>query len=82
MRKVFFKLHMFGAAGQSEDGDERSSRTTAAGTRLANLNRAIHTGDIVGMPTKILMSLASFAAVAQVITGLMMGGTRRDAARR
>jgi uncharacterized iron-regulated membrane protein len=53
-----------------------SSRTTAAGTRLINLNRAIHTGDLFGMPTKILMSLTSLAAVAQVITGLMMWSKR------
>jgi sulfite reductase (NADPH) flavoprotein alpha-component len=49
-----------------------SSRTTAAGTRIINTNRAIHTGDIFGIPSKILMSLASLAAVAQVITGLTM----------
>jgi uncharacterized iron-regulated membrane protein len=49
-----------------------SSRTTAAGTRIINANRAIHTGDIFGIPSKILMSLASLAAVAQVITGLTM----------
>lgn len=49
-----------------------SSRTTAAGTRLVTLNRAVHTGDILGIPTKILMSLASLAAVAQVVTGAVM----------
>lgn len=49
-----------------------SSRTAPAGTRLINLNRAVHTGDILGVPTKLLMSLASLAAVAQAITGLMM----------
>lgn len=54
-----------------------SSRTTAAGTRLIILNRAIHTGDILGRPTKIVMSLASLAAVAQAITGLMMWWKRR-----
>ena len=59
-----------------------SMRTTAAGTRLIILNRAIHTGDISGMPTKILMSLASFAAVAQVITGLVMWWKRPVAASR
>ena len=59
-----------------------SSRTTAAGTRLVILNRAIHTGDILGLPTRILMSLASLAAVAQLLTGLMMWGERRDATRR
>lgn len=54
-----------------------SSRTTAAGTRIINLNRAIHTGDIFGIPTKILMSLASLAAVAQVMTGLTMWWKRK-----
>lgn len=49
-----------------------SSRTTAGGTRIINLNRAIHTGDVFGVPSKILMSLTSVAAVAQVITGLAM----------
>jgi len=49
-----------------------SSRTTAGGTRVINMNRAIHTGDIFGIPSKWLMSLASLAAVAQVITGLTM----------
>jgi uncharacterized iron-regulated membrane protein len=49
-----------------------SSRTTAAGTRIINTNRAIHTGDIFGIPSKILVSLASLAAVTQVITGLTM----------
>jgi uncharacterized iron-regulated membrane protein len=56
-----------GAVMQAE-----SSRTTAAGTRLVILNRAVHTGDIFGVPTKILMSLASLAAVAQVVTGALM----------
>jgi uncharacterized iron-regulated membrane protein len=54
-----------------------SSRTTAAGTRLITLNRAIHTGDLFGLPTKLLASLGSFAAVAQVITGLVLWWTRR-----
>jgi uncharacterized iron-regulated membrane protein len=55
-----------------------SSRTTAAGTRMVILNRAIHTGDVLGMPTKVLMSLASLAAVAQAISGLMMWWKRRQ----
>lgn len=54
-----------------------SSRTTAAGTRLVNLNRAIHTGDVFGIPSKILMSLASLAAAAQAITGALMWWKRR-----
>jgi uncharacterized iron-regulated membrane protein len=54
-----------------------SSRTTAAGTRLVILNRAVHTGDIFGVPTKMLMSLASVAAVTQVVTGTLMWWKRR-----
>jgi uncharacterized iron-regulated membrane protein len=49
-----------------------SSRTTGAGTRAVILNRAVHTGDIFGMPTKILMSLASLAAAAQTVSGTLM----------
>jgi uncharacterized iron-regulated membrane protein len=49
-----------------------SSRTTGAGTRVINLNRAIHTGDVFGVPSKIVMSLTSIGAVAQVISGLAM----------
>ncbi len=54
-----------------------SSRTTAPGTRIINTNRAIHTGDIFGMPSKILMSLTSLAAIAQVITGVTMWWKRK-----
>jgi len=54
-----------------------SSRTTAAGTRIINANRAIHTGDIFGASSKILMSLTSLAAIAQVITGVTMWWKRK-----
>jgi uncharacterized iron-regulated membrane protein len=54
-----------------------SSRTAPAGTRLVTLNRAIHTGDLFGMPTRILMSLASLMAVVQVVSGVLMWGNRR-----
>jgi uncharacterized iron-regulated membrane protein len=54
-----------------------SSRTTAAGTRMVILNRGIHTGDLFGLPTKALMSLASLAVVAQATSGLMMWWKRR-----
>ena len=48
------------------------SRGAPAGARLVILNRAIHTGDLFGMPSKILVSLASLAALAQVLTGVTM----------
>jgi len=68
-------------------GDVRlaeSSRTTAAGTRLKNANRAWHTGDIFGMPSKAIMSLASLMLALQVVSGVMSWwkrtmGKRREA---
>ena len=59
-----------------------SSRTTAMGTRLINWNRAIHTGDIFGMPSKIVMSLASLAIFVQFVSGLVMWWKRTRAAKR
>lgn len=53
------------------------SRTAPAGTRLKVINRAIHTGDIFGMFSKIVMSLASLALGFQVISGLRMWWLRK-----
>jgi len=47
------------------------SRTAPPGSRLITLNRAIHTGDVFGVPSKIVMSLASLALVAQFVTGVL-----------
>ena len=49
-----------------------NSRTAPGGRRFENYNRAIHTGDIFGMPSKIVMSIASAMAPVQLITGVMM----------
>jgi uncharacterized iron-regulated membrane protein len=49
-----------------------NSRTAPTGTRTINQNRAIHTGDIFGYPTKILMALACFLLIIQSITGYYM----------
>lgn len=48
------------------------SRTAPAGSRIITANRAIHTGDILGTPSKVLMSLASLMLVAQMISGVAM----------
>jgi uncharacterized iron-regulated membrane protein len=48
------------------------SRTAPAGARLVIANRAIHTGDLLGIPGKTLMSLASLAVVIQAWSGLVM----------
>ncbi|HWF67685.1 MAG TPA: PepSY-associated TM helix domain-containing protein [Acidobacteriaceae bacterium] len=50
-----------------------SSRKAAFGTKAIIIeNRAIHTGQIYGYPTKILMSLASLMLVILTITGYYM----------
>jgi uncharacterized iron-regulated membrane protein len=48
------------------------SRTAPTGARMVIANRAIHTGDIFGIPSKFLMSLASLMAAVQVVTGVLM----------
>lgn len=60
----------------------QSSRTAPAGTRLVNLNRALHTGDIGGLPTKLLACLMSLAVVVQAFTGVVMWWKRRTPAKR
>ncbi len=55
-----------------------SSRTSPAGTRLVNLNRAVHTGDIGGWPSKIFACLMCLALVAQVFSGVVMWWKRRQ----
>jgi uncharacterized iron-regulated membrane protein len=60
----------------------QSSRTAPAGTRLVNLNRALHTGDIGGLPTKVLACLASLAVVVQAFSGVVMWWKRRTPAKR
>jgi uncharacterized iron-regulated membrane protein len=41
------------------------------------LNRAIHTGDIFGIPSKALASIISLALVAQLASGVMIWLKRR-----
>jgi uncharacterized iron-regulated membrane protein len=58
------------------------SRTAPAGRRMVNANRAIHTGDIFGIPSKTILSLASLMAVAQLVSGLAMWWKRRTPRKR
>jgi uncharacterized iron-regulated membrane protein len=46
------------------------SRTAPAGTRMVIANRAIHTGDIFGIPGKALASVVSLTLVLQLISGI------------
>jgi uncharacterized iron-regulated membrane protein len=54
-----------------------NARTAPAGTRLWNLNRPIHTGDIWGWPTRLLACLASFVLAVQSVSGVWMWLSRR-----
>jgi uncharacterized iron-regulated membrane protein len=58
-----------------------SSRTAPGGRRIEILNRAIHTGDLFGLPSKIVMSLASLMAPVQLITGIMLWSRRKRSSR-
>lgn len=58
-----------------------NSRTAPGGRRVEILNRAIHTGDIFGLPSKIVMSLASLMAPVQLITGVMLWSRRKRGSR-
>jgi uncharacterized iron-regulated membrane protein len=49
---------------------------------MVNANRAIHTGDIFGIPSKTILSLASLMAVMQLMSGLAMWWKRRTQRKR
>jgi uncharacterized iron-regulated membrane protein len=49
-----------------------NSRTAPAGTRIMNLNRPIHTGDIYGWATRLIACAASFLLAVQSISGVFM----------
>jgi uncharacterized iron-regulated membrane protein len=48
----------------------RDFRTDSLGYRVIRFNRSIHTGDLLGLPTHILVSLSSLLLVAMVTTGV------------
>ena len=50
----------------------KNFKTDSMGYRVIRFNRSIHTGDVMGTPTHILMSLSSLLLVAMVITGVVI----------
>ena len=58
----------------------QGSRTAPAGARMVIANRAIHTGEIFGVPSQMLASVASLMAVVQLVSGVVMWWKRRSAA--
>ena len=55
------------------------SRTAPSGARIVIQNRAIHTGDIFGIPSKAVVSLASVMLVLQFVSGVAMWLKKRSA---
>lgn len=53
------------------------SRRAPAGYRLVNLNRALHTGDVLGISSKAVLSVASLIMPLQLLTGSVMWVKRR-----
>jgi uncharacterized iron-regulated membrane protein len=49
-----------------------STRDAQLGTRIDNLKRSLHTGDVLGKPTEALWFLAALVMVSQVVTGVAM----------
>jgi uncharacterized iron-regulated membrane protein len=57
-----------------------NTRTAPLGTRILNLKRSVHTGDIFGAPTKVLYCVVSAGIALQAITGVLIWlGTRKRA---
>ncbi|MBZ5625094.1 MAG: PepSY domain-containing protein [Acidobacteriia bacterium] len=50
----------------------QGSRAASAGVRMVIQNRAIHTGDILGIPSKTILSVASLMLVMQGVSGVVM----------
>jgi uncharacterized iron-regulated membrane protein len=52
--------------------DVVSTRRQPLGTRILNLKRSIHTGDVFGWPSQALAFLVSLSLAGQVVTGFLI----------
>ncbi|WP_316800247.1 PepSY-associated TM helix domain-containing protein [Pedobacter frigidisoli] len=52
--------------------DERPFSSLTTGSQIRKLNKAIHTGSILGWPTKVLMFIVSLLTASLPITGLLI----------
>ena len=61
-----------------------NTRTAPLGTRILNLKRSAHTGDIFGAPTQALYFIVSLGIALQAITGALIwwNGRKRERRRR
>jgi len=57
----------------------QNTRTAPLGTRLDNLKRSIHTGDVFGKPSEAVWLLSALVMVLQAVTGVLMWWHGRSA---
>lgn len=55
-----------------------STRRAPPGTRIQNLKRSLHTGDVFGAPTQALYFLSALGLVGQVLSGLLIWWNSRS----
>jgi uncharacterized iron-regulated membrane protein len=56
-----------------------NARTAPLGTRINNLRRSLHTGDVFGTPTDVLWFLAALILAGQALSGFLMWWNGRGA---
>ena len=49
-----------------------NTRTAGFGTKIDNLKRSLHTGDVMGKPTEAIWLLATLVMLSQIVTGVLM----------
>jgi uncharacterized iron-regulated membrane protein len=52
--------------------DVISTREAGAGTKLLNMKRTLHTGDVLGWPSRVVVFLGSLMLAGQVVTGFLI----------
>ena len=56
----------------------QNSRTAPGPTRTRMINRAIHTGDIFGVPSRLIAGLSSLVVLVQAVSGVIMWLKRKN----
>lgn len=57
----------------------QNSRTAPGPTRTRMINRAIHTGDIFGVPSRLIAAVSSLLVLVQIVSGVIMWLKREKA---
>jgi uncharacterized iron-regulated membrane protein len=55
----------------------KNTRTDPLGTKILNVKRGVHTGDVFGWPTRILAFISCLFLLGQLVTGVLIWVNRR-----